>query len=99
MNSHTSARFRKAYRELPLEVRQQAREAYKQFLQDPFYPSLRFKQIHSSKPIYSVRVTRGYRALGVRNETKSCGSGLEHMLIMIALFRSYDLLPHFTAQM
>src|SRR5690606_21977791 len=31
---------------------------------------LRFKKVHASRPIYSVRVTRGYRALGIlENET------------------------------
>ncbi|MBI1259907.1 MAG: hypothetical protein GC204_20765 [Chloroflexi bacterium] len=68
MISHISARFRKAFQELPQDVRQQAREAYQQFARDPYYPSLHFKRVHSKKPIYSVRVSDQYRALGVRND-------------------------------
>jgi hypothetical protein len=35
------------------------------FERDPRHPSLQFKQIHPTKPIYSARVALGYRALGV----------------------------------
>lgn len=45
-----------------------ARRAYRLFLEDPGHPSLRMKHVHSSKPIVSVRVGIGYRALGVRSE-------------------------------
>jgi len=65
--SHTTERFRKAFRKLPKSVQRQAKEAYKLFSKNPYHPSLRFKQIHSQKPIYSVRVGLGYRAVGVRD--------------------------------
>ncbi len=68
MISHTTDRFRKAFAELPKEVRHQAKEAYKQFQSDPFYPSLRFKRVHSTKPIYSVRINVEYRAVGIQSE-------------------------------
>ena len=70
MISHTSERFRKALAALPKQVRHQAKEAYKQFKQNPFYPSLRFKRIHSTKPIYSVRINVEYRAVGIQNENE-----------------------------
>ena len=44
----------------------QARLAYQLFRQDPFHPSLRFKQVHASRPIFSARVGLAYRALAVR---------------------------------
>ena len=66
MISHTTERFRRALGALPEHVQRQAREAYRRFLSDPYQPSLRFKQVHPTRPIYSARVTRGYRALGVR---------------------------------
>lgn len=47
-------------------MQRQARAAYKLFAQDPAHPSLRFKQVHTTRPIYSARVGLGYRALGVR---------------------------------
>ncbi len=67
MISHTTASFRKAFGQLPEQLQRQAREAYKRFQQDPFHSSLHFKQIHPTKPVYSVRVGRDYRAVGVRN--------------------------------
>ena len=67
MTSHTTARFRAALAGLPEHVRRQARVAYALFQQNPRHPGLHFKQVHPSRPIYSVRVGLGYRALGVRD--------------------------------
>jgi len=33
--------------------------------QSPFHPSLHFKCINREENVWSVRVTRGYRALGI----------------------------------
>jgi hypothetical protein len=68
VNSHTSLRFRQSFASLPDSVRRQAREAYKLFQDDPYHPSLRFKLVHPSKPIYSVRAGLGYRALALRDK-------------------------------
>lgn len=68
MISHTTERFRKAFSGLPKQVQHQAKDAYKQFQNDPFYPSLRFKRVHSTKPIYSVRINVEYRAVGIQDE-------------------------------
>lgn len=65
MKSRTTERFRKALAQLPEQVRRQAREAYKIFTQNHHHPSLRFKPIHPTKPIYSVRINIDYRAIGV----------------------------------
>lgn len=67
MKSYTTKRFRKALEQLPEDVRKQARKTYKLFIQNPYYPSLRFKQIHSTKDIYAVRINIDYRAVGARN--------------------------------
>ena len=64
MNSRTTRRFREAYAELPEQVRQHARRAYKLFRSDPSHPSLNLKKVHAEQPIYSVRIGRSYRALG-----------------------------------
>ena len=53
---------------MPPQVQAQARLAYQLFRQDPFHPSLRFKQVHSSRPIFSARVGLSYRALAVREK-------------------------------
>ena len=67
MNSHISRGFRKLLAELPDDVRRQARSAYRQFIVNPRHPSLGFKQIQGSDRLVSVRVSRGYRAVGVRS--------------------------------
>jgi hypothetical protein len=48
-------------------VQRRARAAYRLFRQEPSHPSLRFKLVHPSRPIYSVRIGLAYRALGVRD--------------------------------
>ena len=63
MTSHTTKRFRQALRRLPAAVRSQARAAYRLFRADPYYPSLQFKRIHPTLPIFSARVGLDYRAV------------------------------------
>ena len=67
MNSHTTRQFRELSAALPARVRQQAREAYHHFLENPAHRGLRFKQVHADPPTYSARVGISYRALGVRD--------------------------------
>ena len=67
MNSRTSERFRLVFGRLPARVQTRARAAYRLFRLDPAHPSPRFKQVHPSRPIYSVRIGLAYRALGVRD--------------------------------
>ena len=68
MNSHITDKFRKAFAELPADVRKQARQAYHLFMENPHHPSLRFKSIHPTRPIYSVRIGLDYRAVGIREK-------------------------------
>jgi hypothetical protein len=68
LTSKTTNRFRKAYAQLPEHVQRRAREAYRLFRDNPSHPSLRFKQVHATLPIYSARVGLGYRALAVRDD-------------------------------
>ena len=65
MISHTTAQFRKMFSELPAEVQRQARRAYRAFQQNPHHPSLRFKSVHPTRPVYSARISSDYRAVGV----------------------------------
>lgn len=58
--------FRKTFQDLPKEIQKNAKEVYKVWKKNPFDISLNFKQVHPSKPVYSVRVTLNWRALGVR---------------------------------
>jgi len=70
MISHTTERFRKLLAQLPKEIQKQAKEAYLHFEKDPYYPGLRFKRVHSKRPIYAVRISRDYRAVGVQQKNE-----------------------------
>jgi hypothetical protein len=67
VSSHTTAAFRKAFADLPEDIQARAREAFQLFSENPAHPSLQFKQVHDSRPIYSARVTLHYRALATRS--------------------------------
>ncbi len=65
MNSRRVAPFRELFAKLPERVQSQAREAYRLFARDPRHPSLQFKRVSERQPLYSVRIGRGYRAVGL----------------------------------
>ena len=68
MKSRTTAQFRQQLASLPGDIQKQAYKQYRLFKGDPWHSSLHFKQIHPTLPIYSVRVSKGYRAVGKRDE-------------------------------
>ena len=65
MKSRATARFWELFQRLPANIQDEAREAYKLFMLDPKHPGLQFKRVSQKRPVYSARVTREYRALGV----------------------------------
>jgi mRNA-degrading endonuclease RelE of RelBE toxin-antitoxin system len=64
VKSRTTTEFRKLFAGLPKRVQEQTRAAYRQFKEDPVYPSLRFKKVHPELPLYSARISKSYRAVG-----------------------------------
>jgi hypothetical protein len=62
VNHFTTPQFWDCYNRLPAEVRELADKNYQLLLADPKHPSLRFKKIDG---LWSVRVGRHYRALGL----------------------------------
>jgi hypothetical protein len=68
MNSRTTEYFWKCYRDLPEKIKKEAKKAYIQFIDDPYYPGLHFKRIHSTKLVFSLRITKEYRALGIKQD-------------------------------
>lgn len=58
-------RFWRHYRQLPEEVRELADRAFDVLKKDPHHPSLRFKKVGRKRQLWSARVGRRYRALGV----------------------------------
>ena len=65
MRSATLPSFWVEYRRLSDESKQSARKAYRLWTENHFHPSLHFKCINSEEGIWSVRVTRSHRAVGV----------------------------------
>ncbi len=65
MNSQTTIRFWKCYTALPDQTKKRAKETYSLFNSNPYHPSLHFKRVHSHRPIFSVRISKDYRAIGV----------------------------------
>jgi len=70
MISHTTGNFRKMFADLPKLIQTQAKKAYKKFQKNPNHPSLHFRQIHTTKPIYSARITIDYRAVGIQSQNE-----------------------------
>ncbi|MCH8840219.1 MAG: hypothetical protein IH831_06000 [Planctomycetes bacterium] len=67
MTSRLHLSFRRNFAKLPREIQQRARDAYRRFQADPTHPGLQFKRLHTTLPLWSVRVTESYRAVGVRD--------------------------------
>ena len=65
MNSVKTEQFRQLYTQAPLERRRNIRRAYQLWQENPAHPSLRFKKVHTTLPIYSARVDLDWRAVGV----------------------------------
>lgn len=65
MKSVTTAAFWKRYHALPEDVQQRADRAYELWQINPQAHGLYFKRVGAQRPIYSVRIDRGYRALGI----------------------------------
>ena len=65
MRSRTTQKFRALYQSIPKAFQEKARVAYQLWAQNPNHPSLRFKKVHPSLPIYSVRIDRDWRAVGI----------------------------------
>ena len=65
MNSQALPQFWKLYKQLPREIRQRSAKAYRIWLEHPHSPGLQFKLVGKRRPVYSVRITDSYRALGL----------------------------------
>ena len=70
MRSLTTLRFRELLEAAPATVRERANAAYELWTANPSHPSLRFKKVHATLPIYSVRIDLDWRAVGVMRESE-----------------------------
>ena len=67
MKSTTLPSFWSAYRKLDHTLKIQAKKAFRLWISNPFHNSLQFKCINSNEDIWSVRISQGYRAVGILN--------------------------------
>ena len=70
MTSRRTKAFVRLLAQLPPDVVKQAKEAYRLWTRDPSHPGLRFKKIQNLDNVWSVRISRNYRAVGVRDGEK-----------------------------
>jgi hypothetical protein len=83
VTSRLHSSFRRDFARLPGDIQERARNAYRRFLTNPGHPSLQFKRLHASLPLWSVRVTDSHRAVGVR-------TGDEIVWFFIGTHAEYD---------
>ena len=67
MKSQTLPSFWDDYKLLTEKTRRSQRKTYRLWQENPFHTSLHFKCINSEENIWSVRITRSYRAIGILN--------------------------------
>ena len=67
MRSRTTRKFRALFESLPKAIQDKAKAAYDLWSENPDHRSLRFKKVHSSLPVYSVRIDLDWRAVGILN--------------------------------
>ena len=65
MKSVTTERFRRLYAAAGAQRQAQIKRSYRLWIDNPSHPSIRFKKVHDTEPIYSARVDLDWRALGV----------------------------------
>ena len=65
MKSVTTERFRRLYAAAGAQRQAQIKRSYMLWIDNPSHPSIRFKKVHDTEPIYSARVDLDWRALGV----------------------------------
>lgn len=68
MKSRVTEDFLALFAKLPPEIQTRARKNYRLWQQDSSHPSLHFKRVHAKEPIYSIRIGRQWRALGILEE-------------------------------
>lgn len=65
MKSITNSQFWVLYEALPEDVKSRADNAYALWQINSHAHGLYFKRVGKRKPVYSVRIGNGYRALGI----------------------------------
>jgi hypothetical protein len=70
MKSFTVDSFWESFDKLPENIQETARKKFGIWKENPFHPSLKFKCVNSDYDIWSARITRDYRTLGIMNDNE-----------------------------
>lgn len=73
MNSHATGRFWELNNQLPDDIRRAADTSYHLWRRNLGRPSRQFKRVHTKRPVWSVRITEGWRTTGVRDDDTLIG--------------------------
>ncbi|MFQ5774767.1 MAG: hypothetical protein ACE5GS_09640 [Kiloniellaceae bacterium] len=65
MRARATPEFWDCFDKLPLEIQGRARKAFELWQANYLHPSLHFKRVKAREPVFSIRVSRGWRALGM----------------------------------
>lgn len=68
MTSRGTERFWLLYRKLPDEIKEAARRAHEKFRENTAHPGLQLERLRKDPRLWSVRVTRDFRAVARRYE-------------------------------
>ncbi|MFM7347054.1 MAG: hypothetical protein ACKO1J_16995 [Tagaea sp.] len=66
MRSRRSSDFIEAYESLPPDTRALVDKAYALWRENDRHPSLHFKRVGKTEPVWSVRINRNLRALALK---------------------------------
>jgi hypothetical protein len=90
VKSRTTDEFRKSFANLPKQVQEQTREAYRQFQENPSYPSLRFKKCIQSYQFTLLESATTIEPLVSWMEILQSGFGLVHTQSTTGCYLSYN---------
>lgn len=90
MISKTTARFRKAFANLPEEIKSIARNKYELWKNNPYHNSLRYRKITNSEQVFPIRISEGYRALGVKKDETMIWFWIGSHSEYVELVRNYN---------
>lgn len=65
MKSKATRTFWKLYEQLSYDIQRRSQKNYQMWKINPNHPSLHFKRVDEEEPIYSVRISEDYRAVGI----------------------------------
>jgi hypothetical protein len=65
VKSRRTRDFHKLFVRLPRDVQEKAKNTYRLFKVNPYYPGIHFECIDRQEAIYSVRIGLRYRAVGL----------------------------------